>query len=136
MSAKCVATHCDARAYSHKLWRVGRQAVQRSFGAMPAGISHLISPSRSAADIVTRFLPPGIPVTVLSNPVSVEPLPAADVGGNEPFVMVGRLQHDKGGVLFARAARAAGVRALFIGDGTEAGAIERANPDAEITGWL
>src|SRR5258707_1444221 len=27
MSARCVATHCDARSYSHKLWRVGRQAV-------------------------------------------------------------------------------------------------------------
>jgi glycosyltransferase involved in cell wall biosynthesis len=136
MSAKCIATHCDARSYSHKLWRVGRHAVQRGFGAMPAGIRHLIVPSHSAAEIVKQFLPAGIPVTILSNPVSASRLPAADVAGNEPFVMVGRLEHDKGGALLARASRAAGVRAVFVGEGADAGAIERANPHAEVTGWL
>jgi glycosyltransferase involved in cell wall biosynthesis len=136
MSARCIATHCDARAYSHKLWRVGRQAVQRRFGAMPAGVGQLIAPSRSAAEIVKPFLAPATPVAILSNPVSVSRMGAADVAANESFVMVGRLQHDKGGVLLARAARTAGVRAVFVGEGADAEPIQRTNPDAELTGWL
>ena len=136
MSARCIATHCDARAYSHKLWRVGRQAVQRRFGAMPAGVRQLIAPSHSAAEIVKPFLPPGIPVVILPNPVSVSRRRAVDASGNQPFVMLGRLQHDKGGVVLARAARTAGVRAMFVGEGADTGPIQRANPDAEFTGWL
>jgi glycosyltransferase involved in cell wall biosynthesis len=136
MSARCVATHCDARAYSHKLWRVGRQAVQQRVGGMPAGVGQLIAPSRSAAEIVGSLLAPGTAITVLSNPVSVSQMGPADVAGNAPFVMLGRLQHDKGGVLLAQAARTAGVRAVFVGEGADAGPIQRANPDAELTGWL
>ncbi len=136
MSARCVATHCDARAYSHKLWRVGRQAVQRRVGAMPRGVGQLIAPSRAAAEIVKPFLPRGVPVTVLSNPVSVDRIAPADPAGNEPFLMLGRLQHDKGGVLLAEAARIAGVRVVFVGQGADAEPIQRANPDAELTGWL
>jgi glycosyltransferase involved in cell wall biosynthesis len=63
-------------------------------------------------------------------------MPPADAAGNQPFVMLGRLQHDKGGVLLARAARLAGVRVVFVGEGADAGPIRRANPDAELTGWL
>lgn len=136
MSARCVATHCDARAYSHKLWRVGRQAVQRSFGMVPGGIGRVIAPSSSALEIVKPLLPPGVPITILSNPVSVSRLPPVDVAANRPFVMLGRLQHDKGGVLLARAARAVGAKTVFVGEGAEAGPIKRANPDAELTGWL
>jgi glycosyltransferase involved in cell wall biosynthesis len=136
MSARCVATHCDARAYSHKLWRVGRQAVQLRFGAMPAGVGQLIAPSRSAMQIIKPFLPRHVRVAILSNPVSVSRMAPADAAGNEPFVMLGRLQHDKGGVLLARAARIAGVRTVFVGEGADAEPIRRANPDAELTGWL
>ncbi len=136
MSATCIATHCDARAYSHKLWRVGRQAVQLRFGTMPAGVGQLIVPSGTAAEIVKPFLPPGTRVTILSNPVSVSRMGPVDAARNEPFVMVGRLQHDKGGVLLARAARTAGVKAIFVGAGADASLIQRANPDAELTGWL
>jgi len=42
LSARCVGTHCDARGYSHKLWRVARSAVQQRFGAMPAGLSDFV----------------------------------------------------------------------------------------------
>ncbi len=45
LSPSCVATHCDARSYSHKLWRVARSGVQRSLGQMPSGVRHLIVPS-------------------------------------------------------------------------------------------
>jgi glycosyltransferase involved in cell wall biosynthesis len=136
MSLTCVATHCDARAYSHKLWRVGRQAAQRRFGLMPSGISQVIVPSESAAEIVKQFLPSEVSMAIVSNPVSVFQLPPADVADNQPFVMVGRLERDKGAMLLAQAGQAAGLRVVFVGQGTEERAIKQANPAAEITGWL
>jgi glycosyltransferase involved in cell wall biosynthesis len=51
------------------------------------------------------------------------------------FLCVGRLSPEKGGQVFAEAARIAKVRAVFVGEGSERAAIRQANPDAEITGW-
>lgn len=136
MSARCIATNCDARAYSHKLWRVGRSSVQRRFGAMPAGVADFIVPSQSAGEIVRRFLPPDSRFHVVSNPVSVPRRPPVDVSQNAAFVFVGRLQRDKGAVIFAKAARHANVPAVFVGDGDEADAIRSAYPEAQLTGWL
>jgi glycosyltransferase involved in cell wall biosynthesis len=136
LSARCLATDCDARAYSHKLWRVGRAAVQRSFGAMPGGVADFVAPSAAAAEIIRPFLPRAARVHVIPNPVTAERGPTADVASNHAFVLVGRLQRDKGAVLFARAAHAAGVKAVFVGDGEEAEGVRAANPDAELTGWL
>jgi glycosyltransferase involved in cell wall biosynthesis len=136
LSARCVATNCDARAYSHKLWRVGRAVVQRWPGEMPAGVGDFIAPSRLAADTMRPFLPAGVRVHVMPNPIDAARMPPADPAANAAFVFVGRLQHDKGPVVFARAAREAGVPAVFVGAGDQAEAIRRTYPDAELTGLL
>jgi glycosyltransferase involved in cell wall biosynthesis len=39
-------------------------------------------------------------------------------------------------VVLAHAARLAGVRAVYCGDGVEREAVMRANPNAEFTGWI
>jgi glycosyltransferase involved in cell wall biosynthesis len=136
LSARCVATNCDARAYSHKLWRVGRSAIQRRFGEMPGGVGDFVVPSGPVREIVARFLPAGARCHVVPSPVEVPRSEPADSGGNDPFVFVGRLQRDKGAAVFARAAAKAGVRAVFVGSGEESDAVRRACPDAELTGWL
>ncbi len=136
LSARCVASHCDARSYSHKLWRVGRTAVQWRVGHMPSGIRHFIAPSRFAADILRPYLPGAAILHVVPNPISVGHQAPADVAGNSEFIAVGRLSQDKGPALFAEAARKAGVQAVFVGAGDEEATIRRMNPDAEITGWL
>ena len=136
LSARCIATDCDARAYSHKLWRVGRSAVQHRLGAMPAGIRHFIVPSSFAADILQPFLPVEARLHIVPNPIPGPRMPAAAVANNSAFVFAGRLQREKGCVLFAQAARKAHVPAVFVGAGEEADAIRRAYPEAEVTGWL
>lgn len=136
MSARCVATDCDARAYTHKLWRVGRAAVQQHFGHLPAGFHRLIAPSALAAEVMRAHLGAAAPIEILPNPVSVICRPPAEVARHQAFVLVGRLQRDKGGVVFAQAARKASVPAVFVGAGDQEAAIRRANPDAELTGWL
>ncbi len=73
---------------------------------------------------------------MLPNPVPSVHRPAIDPGANAPFVFVGRLDHDKGPTLFARAAREAGVPAVFVGAGEEADAVREAYPQARLTGWI
>jgi len=136
LSLRCVATHCDARSYAHKVWRVGRSGVQRSLGSMPSGIDHLIVPSRTAATVLGPFLSSGSRLHILPNAVPASRLSPVDPAVNAPFVFVGRLDHDKGPVLFAQAARAAEVPATFVGAGQELERIRKANPQAEITGWI
>jgi glycosyltransferase involved in cell wall biosynthesis len=136
LSPRCIATNCDVRTYSHKLWRVGRSAVQRSLGEMPSGIDHLIAPSRFAGDVLEPFLPTQARLHILPNPVHARQMPPAAVSENAAFVFVGRLEHDKGPVVFAQAAHKAQVPAVFVGAGDEADAIRQAYPEAKLTGWL
>jgi glycosyltransferase involved in cell wall biosynthesis len=136
LSARCIATDCDARNYSHKLWRVARSSVQRRFGEMPSGVRDFIAPSQAAASIVRPFLPGDVRVHVVPSPVSVGRAAPAAVADNSRFVFVGRLQRDKGPVIFAQAAREANVPAVFVGSGDQAEAIRGANPDAELAGWI
>lgn len=136
LSLSCVATHCDARSYSHKLWRVARSGIQRSLGQMPSGVRQLIVPSQTAGDVLRRFLPQDSRLHVLPNPVPTARRPPADPAANAPFVFIGRLDHDKGPTLFAQAARQAGVPAVFVGAGDEAAAVREAYPQADLTGWV
>jgi glycosyltransferase involved in cell wall biosynthesis len=136
LSPRCVATNCDARAYSHKLWRVGRAAVQRGPGQMPGGVGDLVAPSRSAASIVAPFLPSTVRVHVVPSPVDIRREPPAAVASGGAFVFVGRLQRDKGATLFACAAREAKVPAIFVGEGEDADVVRSILPDAELTGWV
>jgi glycosyltransferase involved in cell wall biosynthesis len=136
LSLACITTHCDARSYSHKLWRVGRSAVQSRFGAMPAGVGAVIVPSRRAAEIMRPLLPAAMRMHVLPSPIDAQRRPPTRVAANDAFVFVGRLDRDKGPALFAAAAAKAGVRAVFVGTGAEVAAILAACPQAELTGWL
>jgi glycosyltransferase involved in cell wall biosynthesis len=59
-----------------------------------------------------------------------------EASANEDFVFIGRLSPEKGAAQFAEAAMAAGVKAVFVGEGPEAERIRAINPEAEVTGWL
>lgn len=136
MSVRCLATDCDARAYLHKLWRGGRSAVQAHAGRVPDGLRRLIAPSGLAAEIMRPYLGPEAAIEILPNPVPCVRAAPAEVQRQEGFVLVGRLQRDKGGLLLARAARRANVAVMFVGAGDQEQEIRRANPDAGLSGWL
>jgi glycosyltransferase involved in cell wall biosynthesis len=135
LSVSCLTTNCDARHVSHKAWRVARAVVARWGGRLPAGLQHVAYISRTQLQAMKPYLPATAQLYSLPNPVSVGGA-MVDVSQNEAYVFVGRLSPEKGGLLFAKAAHAAGVKAVFVGDGPEAAAIRAANPDATITGWV
>jgi glycosyltransferase involved in cell wall biosynthesis len=136
LSLACVVRPCDARSYSHKLWRVTRQVIQQEIGHVPRGIDAFIVLSRLSRTIHAPYLPPDAPIFDVPNPVEVEKLAPVEVARNRWFTMVGRLSPEKGGVLLARAARECGAPVVFVGEGASRDAIASANPASVITGWL
>jgi glycosyltransferase involved in cell wall biosynthesis len=64
----------------------------------------------------------------------VEGAPVA-VARNHAFVLIGRLQREKGVLDFAEASRTAGVPAIFLGEGPESDRIREINPSAVVMPW-
>lgn len=136
MGVSCIREDCDPRNYRDKLWRVARQAVQRSVGRVPDDVRHFITISDLSESVLAPQLPAAAHLHRVNNPIDVARKPIAGVARNTAFTYVGRLSPEKGAVVFAKAAQAAGVRAVFVGDGECAEEVRRCNPSAEITGWL
>lgn len=136
MGVTCLSTHCDVRHPAHKAWRVLRQAATLGPGRLPHGLRDVIYISELQRELMTPYLN-GVPrLHHVPNPVPVPDVAPVDPHRNDAFLFVGRLNPEKGGLVFAEAAALAGVRAVFVGDGAEREAIEAVNPDAEIAGWL
>jgi glycosyltransferase involved in cell wall biosynthesis len=135
MSTACIVCNCDARRYSHKLWRVARHAALTASGGGPAG-RHVICISERQREILRPLLPTETVVHYVPNPVDATDRGPAPVAANEPFVFVGRLSREKAPELLAEAAQRTGLKAVFVGDGPARQAVERILPDATITGWI
>lgn len=135
LSLDCITCSCDRRNYFHKLWRVGRTWLQNHWARVPEKAAYFIGVSDFGLKIMEKLLPPSVPRSVVRNPIECEDLGPAAVAANEIFVFVGRLVPEKGTMLFAAAARKAGVRAVFVGDGELRPQLERDFPEFQITGW-
>lgn len=137
MSIACIASHCDARSYTHKLYRVARHAVQQHFGQLPAHVDQFLTISGFSERVDAQFLPIDSRYTRVRNPADVgeQPLPA-DPGASRSFVMVARMFAPKGWELFFEACDRAGVQAVAVGDGPDRAALEQAYPRAKFLGQL
>jgi glycosyltransferase involved in cell wall biosynthesis len=132
----CLVTNCDARHPLHKAWRVVRQAATWGPGRMPRGLRDIAYISSTQLTAIRPYLPEDTRLYHLPNPVAApRDGRLASCREASSFVFVGRLSPEKGGRIFAEAARLANVPAVFVGDGSERDAIRRANPEAEVTGW-
>jgi glycosyltransferase involved in cell wall biosynthesis len=132
----CLTRNCDSRRPIHKAWRVVRQAVTWGPGRMPSGLRNISYLSEVQLAAMRPYLPAGANLYALPNPIKLpEDARLAAGTGSRDFVFVGRLNPEKGGHVFAEAARRANVRAVFIGDGPERARIEALNPEAVVTGW-
>jgi glycosyltransferase involved in cell wall biosynthesis len=135
MSVTCAFCNCDVRQYTHKLWRLARHATLGASGGGLAG-RDIICISERQQEILRPLLPQGTLMHYVPNPVDIADRGPADVAAHDAFLFVGRLSHEKGPELLARAARRTGLKATFVGDGPARPAVARALPDATITGWI
>lgn len=137
LGAACLTTNCDQRKPIHKLWRVARQAILWGAGKMPRGLKDVIYISQTQLNAMQPYLSKKSRLHYLSNPNPIDKGSSrVSVELNNIFLYVGRMSPEKGCVDFALAAKEAGVRAVFLGAGSEEDAVREANPDAEIIGWV
>jgi glycosyltransferase involved in cell wall biosynthesis len=136
LSGACWATHCDSISYPRKLWRNMRLALAKGVVGLPSVFDDFICISELQEQIVRPYLPSGAEVHRVSNPVAVETLGPKSAPAQGDFVFVGRISPEKGPLLFAEAARRAGVKAVFVGDGPMKAQLAAAYPEADIRGWV
>ena len=135
LSLDCLGTHCDKRAYSHKLFRSARTALQSWAGLFPRGVRHHISLSRRSAALLAPYLGAEAVVYPVENIVDVARRAPVPVAERRAIVAVGRLDPEKGCELLADAAAEAGLELVFVGDGALRARLE-ARPHVRVTGWL
>jgi len=136
LSVGCVSCNCDRRNYGHKLWRVLRTVLQNRILRLPEQVAHFVAVSRFSLEVMRPYLPPQVPASVIRNPIESEREPAVGAAENRDFVFIGRLEEEKGARLFAAAVRAAGVPAVFLGDGALAPELKATYPEIRFPGWL
>ena len=129
----CLTHNCDSRTYPRKLLRVARHALMRRTGLVQ-GIDAMITISRLQREVLAPYLPAETRTFDVPNPVDVEPL-GHRAGPPGDFVFVGRISPEKGPEIFAEAARLAGVRAVFAGDGPARAELAARFPEASFLGW-
>ncbi len=137
LGLSCLSTNCDARSGLHKGWRVARQAMLWGPGGMPRNLRDIAYISETQLAAMRPYLPAAARLHHILNPIEMDPkAPRVQAEDNDVFLFIGRLMPEKGALDFARAAKAAGVRAVFLGAGPQEQAIRAANPEAELMGWV
>lgn len=134
MSAACLTTNCDARSYPRKLMRVVRHLGLEHVAGLPDLFRHVVTISALQERVIAPLLPARTVFHRIDNPVSVERQPLERQGRGD-VLFVGRLSTEKGAPVFAEAARRAGVRPVFVGDGPGAAALKAGYPEARLLGW-
>ena len=135
LSAGCVVAGCDSRSRAHKAVRVIRQAASNAALRRAPQPLNLIHVSAFAREVAAPFFPRSTRHFVIHNPITLTRVPPSPVRANSAFIYLGRFTLEKGPHVFAEAARAAGVAAIFRGAGSELERIRRANPGAQLLPW-
>jgi glycosyltransferase involved in cell wall biosynthesis len=105
MSPACIVKDCDSRNYAFKLYRVVRQFIARTVGAVPRGIVNYITVSAFSRSIIEPMLPARSRYHPIPYPIDADRGERVAAETNRAFVFVGRLSAEKGGALLAEAAR-------------------------------
>lgn len=135
MSLRCIFENCDSRSYGKKIWRVLRQSVQTHFGKIPSEVKNFITVSDFSERLLRPLYPHNANFYRVHNAINIPHNVAANPETAGRFIFVGRLSPEKGGHIFAQAARQAGVNACFAGQGDCEEEWRTENPAAGFIGW-
>lgn len=135
LSMACLSTHCDTRPYYFKLWRATRTAVSKHVHRLPRAMRDIAYFHPFQRAIIETHLPEGARLHEIPNPVEVEALGEKENPASGEIVFVGRVSTEKGVMLYAEAARMAGLTPVFVGDGPQAEEIRARFPEARMLGW-
>lgn len=135
LGGSCIATACDKRSYSHKLWRVARGSNilrllkdQADFGRI------ILLHEKMAGFLVGAGYRPER-LTTIRNPVAPLSIKRIEAEANEEFVFIGRLDEEKGIEDAVAATRKAGVKLCVIGDGPLMPLVAASGDHVRAVGW-
>ncbi|MER2195531.1 glycosyltransferase family 4 protein [Methylobacterium brachiatum] len=134
MSASCILAQCDARSYPRKVARMIRHAGLAHVARLPELFAHVVTISDLQESVVRPLMPAGTMFHRVDNPIAVAQALVHE-GPPGDVLFVGRISTEKGAPIFAEAARRAGVRAVFVGDGSERADLATRYPEAVMLGW-
>ena len=132
-SLACTFANCDPLSPFHKAIRVAR--TWATHHALAGAAFDAIHVSDRGQASLGPYLPADVRQHRIDNPVRVVSGPPAEIAEGSAFAFIGRMTPEKGAERMAAAAKAAGVPALFVGEGPSEAAIRRINPDARLLGW-
>jgi glycosyltransferase involved in cell wall biosynthesis len=135
LGASCLVTNCDAVSMSRKIWRSARLAMANELAGLRGLFSDFVCISNVQREIVAPFLPKGARAHAISNPIATPDLGRKSDAASGEIVFVGRISPEKGPLLFAEAARLAGMIPTFVGDGPAAAELREKFPEARVLGW-
>jgi glycosyltransferase involved in cell wall biosynthesis len=135
LSVECLTTNCDRRSYSQKIWRVIRAARIRRYLNLPTGGPTIAAVHEGMLPYLRRGGFPESRLVVLRNPFTAWTAERVEAENNRSLLFVGRLDHDKGADLLARAAARANVGVTFIGDGPLRAQLQLQYPGFHYVGW-
>ena len=136
LSSACWTRNCDSRSAARKVWRATRLSVAKHVAHLPEVFADYITISNFQHDIVAPLVPAAARLHRVDNPVSVPDLGRKPDPAAGEIIFVGRLSPEKGAFVFAEAARKAGIRPTFVGDGPIAADIAARYPEARMLGWM
>nr|KZA99711.1 glycosyl transferase [Rhizobium leguminosarum] len=131
----CIATACDKRSYSHKLWRVARGSniLRRLKDQADFGRIILLHEKMASFLVGAGYRPERL--TTIRNPVAPLSIKRIEAEANEEFVFIGRLDEEKGIEDAVAATRKAGVRLCVIGDGPLMPLVAASGDHVRAVGW-
>ncbi|WP_372353413.1 glycosyltransferase family 4 protein [Rhizobium sp. BT-226] len=131
----CIATACDKRSYSHKLWRVARGSniLRRLKDQADFGRIILLHEKMASFLVGAGYRPERL--TTIRNPVAPLSIKRIEAEANDEFVFIGRLDEEKGIEDAVAATRKAGVRLCVIGDGPLMPLVAASGDHVRALGW-
>ncbi|HWA21021.1 MAG TPA: glycosyltransferase family 4 protein [Caulobacterales bacterium] len=136
MSASCVASNCDSRSFSHKLWRVARQKIMEQRTGAPQSLRHVIYVSAASRSILEPYFAEQTQWHLVRNAVDAPRGPRVPAETNSCLLFLGRLSPEKGADLLADAGQITGQSIRIVGEGDDRARIEKQWPRAALVGWL
>jgi glycosyltransferase involved in cell wall biosynthesis len=134
LSAGCIATQCDKRSYSQKLWRVARQSILARRLAPFLEASPFVVNNDAMIKLLARAVRPRV-IGAIRNPVEpFGPMVEAPERQDRLFC-IGQIQRYKGVFEVAEAGRRIGRRVDFFGEGDARADLMRNYPEHAYHGW-
>ena len=138
MSSKCISKNCDSRNYTHKIWRIVRQIIQKNNIQKNKSITY-ISISNLNKEIATKHFKEDTRIVHLDNPIDLTKNTNNRIflsnEERDSYLFLGRISSEKGISLFCEAFSQLKLPAIVIGDGEKLNWYKEKYKEINFVGW-